>query len=324
MRGNVMRKILPSFCLVLMPLIAAAQAQTPTTQPMASSLPAAGTRAPVVMMVDCISGQPLSWSHFAGTPVIVQFGSLSDPIFRKRQAMMEKLADFYGGRARFLLIYQREAHPAEDKLEANINDTMILQQPRTLEERLENARKAIVTLNLKNQMIYADNWANDTAKRYGGFPNSAFLIDQKGMIAASYPWTDPNKIRKALDEVLAGKPVSAGNHGPVRAADMPIANMDDMGGDQRGLGAAIRILDRTDLTDTQRNRILPALAKFALATRNLREKKQEMDQATLLREARNTAQFLQKTFKETLPPDMYEEIMAAINSGPIARLFDAR
>lgn len=315
--------------MALLATAAVAQPATrPATQPAQQTIPQAGSPAPAIAIVDCGTSLPLQWRDFSGTPVVLQFGSLSDPIFRRRQAMMEKLADFYAGRVRFLIIYTREAHPQDESLDANTTENIALPQPADLEGRLENARKAIVTLNLKYQRVLADSWNNETARKYGGYPNSAFLIDKKLAIAASYPWTDPNKIRRAIDELLAGKPISVTNLGPVRAPDMPIANMEDMGEDQRGLGAAIRILDRTDLTDHQRNKILPALARFAASARNLRERKdgkenQEkgISEADLLKQAREHASQLRDVLKETLPPATYAEVDSALSTGPIGRLF---
>lgn len=304
-------------------LAGAALAQTPTPPPATQRAPwpQAGTPAPAISVVDCSTGLPTQWRDFSGAPVVLQFGSLSDPIFRKRQPMMEKLADFYAGRVKFVIVYQREAHPADEALDANTADNIAIPAPQSLEDRLESARKAIVTLNLKNQRVVVDDWTNATSRRYGGYPNSAFLIDAKGTVAASYPWTDPNKLRRAMDEILAGKPISATNQGPVRISDMPIANIDDMGAEQRGLGAVVRILDRTDLTEVQRNKILPALAKFAASARNLREKRNESDEATLIRRAKESAAQLKDVLKETLPAETYSEVLAALNTGPIGRLF---
>lgn len=310
--------------LLALTLAAAALAQVPATQPAPQAIPQPGTPAPALVAIDCGTSLPMQWRDFAGAPVVLQFGSLSDPVFRRRQAMMEKLADFYAGRVKFLIIYQREAHPAEESLDANESDNIQVAPPKNMEERLENARKTIVALNLKHQKVLADNWTNDTARRFGSYPNSCFLIDQKSTIAASYPWTDPNRLRRAIDETLAGKPISATNQGPVRAPDMPIANMEDMGGELRGLGAAVRLLDRTDLTEAQRNKILPPLARFAASFRNLRERQKEADEAALLREAREHAAQLQDALKETLPPEVYSDVMTALNSGPVARLFNTK
>ena len=54
-----------------------------------------------------------------GKPVVLEFGSITDPWFRARMPAVEKLAAKYGEKVAFVIVYQHESHPA-DTAEANL------------------------------------------------------------------------------------------------------------------------------------------------------------------------------------------------------------
>ncbi len=142
---------------------------------------------------------------FRGKPVILQFGSITDPIFRMHCPAIEKLTATFGDKAKFLLVYQREAHPAGDDLDINVRDGYSIAAPNSLEERTKLATQAATRLNITQQTILVDAWNDASARRYGGLANMTFLIDAKGKLAAAYPWMDATKLEGALNDVLSGQ-----------------------------------------------------------------------------------------------------------------------
>ncbi len=229
---------------------------------------AIGDFAPAISATD-LQGVAVNLQKFRGKPVILQFGSITDPIFRMHCPAIEKLTATFGDKAKFLLVYQREAHPAGDDLDINVRDGYSIAAPQQFgESAIKLATQAATRLNITQQTILVDAWNDASARRYGGLANMTFLIDAKGKLAAAYPWMDATKLEGALNDVLSGQGVSEAHRGPVRSggAAITVLESDD------GFGPAhfATVIDNLHLSDQQKTAIYPILADFVIQIRALR------------------------------------------------------
>ena len=90
----------------------------------------------------------------------------------------------------FLFVYVREAHPGErTPAHASLDD---------------KCRSAVLFRHQEhlNLPILVDDLDGRIHRSYGGMPNSTFLIERSGRVAYRSSWTNPKKIRAALEELL--------------------------------------------------------------------------------------------------------------------------
>jgi hypothetical protein len=229
-----------------------------------------GQRAPEISATD-IAGNAVTLDSYKGKPVIFQFASITEPVFRKHAAEVEKLAAAYEGKAAFVIVYQKESHAADSPaaLELNTTDGYPFAAPVSQEERVKLAKTAMERLGIKKQAMVVDAFNDVTAARYAARPNSTYLLDSRGGLAAAYPWMDAKKLKGALDAVLADKTVPPEFQGPVRMEKIPAAAFEDPQGNGR-LSVAIA-LDNLSLTDAQKQAIYPAIAELLADIREFRE-----------------------------------------------------
>ncbi|HEY4328173.1 MAG TPA: deiodinase-like protein [Phycisphaerae bacterium] len=211
-----------------------------------------------------------------GKILVLQFGSLTDPIFRSRVSTVEKFADKYAGKAVFILVYQKEAHPADgaDPLEVNQNDGFNIAEPTSLAERQKLAKQAIDRLHIVTETVVVDAWNNTSSQRYGSYANMTFIIDAKGNLQAGYPFMDPAKAQAAIDTLVDGKPLPAELKGSTQrggpaAFDFATAAQDMTGG--RGPASVAQALDHLALTDAQRQALLVSVADYMADAQEFRQ-----------------------------------------------------
>jgi hypothetical protein len=223
-----------------------------------------------------LKGDAVTLESLTGKPVVLQFGSITDPIFRGRVEDSEKLAAKFGDKATFLIVYQHEAHAADgpDALEVNASAAFAITKPVNQSERLKLAAEAAKRLKIKNQQLLVDAWSDASSLRYGNYPNMTFVIDSTGKLQAGYPWMDPTKVTGALNALLAGKPVPPQFRGRT-AAGTPgasdIASQAQGMGGYRGANLAL-VLDHMTLTPQQKAAIYPPLGEYLVEVRDFREK----------------------------------------------------
>jgi hypothetical protein len=306
---------------------------------------ALGEKAPDLDVTD-LKGDAVKLDDFAGKPLVLQFGSLTEPVFRLRVADTEKLAAKYGNKVAFVVVYRKESHPAdgEHAIEANVKDGFAIAKPVNQAERVKLAESAVERLGIKKQKMLVDSWSDTTSLRYGGYPNMTFVIDGKGDLQAGFSWMDPAGVKGALEAVLAGKPVPAEFRGKVQSAGSPGVDpssaMQDMGG-YRGAALAL-VIDKMTLTDKQKQALYPALGNYLAAAKELREKfgagknagqaeKKEADGGEKaidpeeLRKAvqgvREKAQKLKTVIKENLSDEDAKALLQTLSQGPAKRMF---
>jgi hypothetical protein len=233
-----------------------------------------GVMAPEILATS-MDGRLVTLESLRGKPVVMEFGSITEPLFRLRVATVEKLAAGYGDKVTFLLVYGKESHAADtaDAIEENGQEGFDIANPVSQAERLKVAQQAIDRLKIVNEKVAVDAWNNTSVLRYGNTPNMTFVIDAAGKLQAGYPWMDPKKVQGAVDSLLAGQTVPAGLRGPVQGGSA--ANTDyasaamEMTGNGPGAKLAL-VLDNLNMTDAQKAGIYPALSEFLSDRRTLR------------------------------------------------------
>ena len=96
---------------------------------------------------------------------------------------MRRLYDEFYGRAKFLLVYVREAHAADEWVMPD-NDArgLIVQQPVTDEERASAARCCVGDF-LLTMPTAVDRVDDAVCRTYGGWPDRMYVISPEGRIA---------------------------------------------------------------------------------------------------------------------------------------------
>jgi hypothetical protein len=179
------------------PAADAAAADAAPTDPK-PTLPQPGSDAPDFSAV-MLGGNTVRLSTWKGHVVVIEFGSLSSPVFRDQVPRMEKLRNDVGMRAAFLLIYTREAFPVgPENLQRNADDGISVPQATDLVQRKATAQRAKEILNI-TLPIAVDSMSDEIANAYGGMPNGAVVIGKDGKIVAREQWTNPDSLHRAID-----------------------------------------------------------------------------------------------------------------------------
>jgi len=95
----------------------------------------------------------------------------------------------------FIILYQREAHAGEYMFKE-------VEQPETIEGRIELARKSCDELGIATTVVI-DDMNNSVRQAYGELPNSAYFIAQGGMIAHKEAWARPDGWPELLRKVVS-------------------------------------------------------------------------------------------------------------------------
>ncbi len=332
-------------CLGFTTSLAISQSTAPlkptATQPATRKVTLAiGQKAPPLDAIT-LDNKPATLADFARKPLVLQFGSITEPVFRLRAPAVEKLAADYADKAAFFILYQRESHPADgEALEINQTEGYNIAQPVRLDERIKLAKMAVERLKLQKQTILIDAWSDLSSQRYGGHPNMTFLIDADGNLAAGYPWMDTKKISGALDALLANKPIPEEFQGPKRPSTIPAlttaeGTMEMSSGPTAAGPGLATVLDRLTLSEKQRAAIYPPLTQLLADLRDLRElrnadgktdgKAAGVDAAELqkkLEALRTQADKVRVAFKENLDDKDAQAVLEALDRAPGARLLN--
>ena len=176
--------------------------------------PAAGEEAPNVTLRDTLGRELDLKSLWEEKPMVLVTGSWSCPVYRNRAAGFERLFERYGGRAKFVVLYTVEAHPAgsaspysheEWVTDENRKEGLLLKQPATFEERAQMASRCRTALGLGMPFL-VDGMDNAAWERYGNAPNACYLINSKGEVVLRQDWLDPPALEKELLAALLEEP----------------------------------------------------------------------------------------------------------------------
>ena len=129
-------------------------------------------------------GQPVTLSKEVGDkPIVLIFGNFTCGPFRSQAGNIEKLYQRYQDRAKFYLVYVREAHPSDGWwMISNQRAGIALPQPRSNAERKTVAATCQKHLDLAVPFL-VDDLDDQVGSTYSGMPNRLYLIDQQGRIA---------------------------------------------------------------------------------------------------------------------------------------------
>jgi hypothetical protein len=175
---------------------------SPKPADLQTSGPDVGSPVPEVRMIE-LNGHAFIPSKYKGHVLVLEFGSMSCPVFRQHAQEMEALKTAEGPRAFFMIVYTREAFPAGDKdVQRNKDEGISVLQATTLDERKAEAQEAQRELRITIPMA-VDSMDDAVCNAYGTFPNGAIVIGKDGTIAARQQWTNPDTLRVAIDQAYA-------------------------------------------------------------------------------------------------------------------------
>ena len=296
-----------------------------------------GSTAPTLHVTD-LSGHKVSLSQFSGKPLVLEFGSLTEPAFRLSAANVNWLARKWKGKVQFLIVYQKESHPAGTNRALGLNKTdgFSIPQAKNHAQRIADARRAQRALRLPFPIITVDNAKNQSALAYGSLPNMTFLINAQGQLIAAWPWMAPWQLNGAIPAVLADKAIPSGDmssgFSPNTLPPMEFDYHTLPPGAPQTLADA---LDRAAVTRHQLAKILPAVTDFSTALLKTREQIAQLRSSrkqfngTFRRSVRKalyglrkSADELKHSLRQSLNKQQYQEILAAIDRGQLRRVFD--
>jgi len=170
----------------------------------AASGPKIGDKAPSFELND-LDNKKLSLNSLLGKPVVIEFGSYTCPVFRRKVQGLASLQTEYGDAVHWIMIYTLEAHPTDGwDISINTQSGIELPQHTSFEKRLECAKLCKEKLDLKLHVL-VDGYENKVTDAYGGRPNRGFVIDAEGKVVSRQAWIEVDATRKALDSILKRK-----------------------------------------------------------------------------------------------------------------------
>lgn len=138
---------------------------------------------------------PLS-SLWEDSPAVIEFGSITCPVFRGKIESMDELPRRYGDEVTFAVVYSREAHPGVN-----------YPPPEKQAEKLERAR-CVRDENSIEREVFVDDIEGSVHQDFDALSNSVHLIGRDGIVAHRADWADPDLLADRIDELLA-----EGGHG---------------------------------------------------------------------------------------------------------------
>lgn len=146
---------------------------------------AAGQAAPDFTLADPAGKTEFKLSEFREKrPVVLVFGSLTCPPFRRRVLDVDKLYAEYKDRVEFRFVYVREAHPDSVLfvIEDGQESLQKVEQTEQLEQRGKHATLCTETLKLQIPVL-VDKADNQVNKSYAAWPIRLVIVDAEGKLA---------------------------------------------------------------------------------------------------------------------------------------------
>ena len=130
-----------------------------------------------------LDGKPVTLSKEIGEkPIVLIFGNFTCGPFRSQAGNIEKLYERYQDRAKFFLVYVREAHPSDGWwMMSNQRAGIDLSQPKIDSDRRTIAKTCQKHLDIDIPFL-VDGIDDAVGSIYSGMPNRLYLIDQTGRI----------------------------------------------------------------------------------------------------------------------------------------------
>jgi type I thyroxine 5'-deiodinase len=119
------------------------------------------------------------------------------------------MAKKYAGKAQFLIVYIKEAHPSDDWASKVRSDLAYIKDPTNLFERSQVAATCMSDLEI-NIPCVIDDMENTSARAYRGWPDRLFIVGTDGKLAyvgGPGPFGFlPGEMEKALKKELGPRP----------------------------------------------------------------------------------------------------------------------
>jgi Flp pilus assembly protein TadD len=149
-------------------------------------------------------GTSFRLSSLRGRPLVLVLGSYTCPQLRHGAPAVNRLHERYGDRARFLLAYLREAHPAGEAWESTINrrEGVSLPDARTVAERAEHAELCRRELKIPYEAVL-DGLDGKAEAAFSAFPSRVFVIDAAGTVTFSSALDVESFREPALEAAIA-------------------------------------------------------------------------------------------------------------------------
>lgn len=163
--------------------------------------PKVGDMAPAFELKD-IAGKTVTLESLRGKPVVLEFGSYTCPVFRRKVEAVEELRSEFGDAVQWVMIYTKEAHPTDGWV-VPMNTRLGIEFPQHISftERLECAKVCAEKMALKMHVV-VDGIENKVTEAYSGHPNRGYVIDAEGKVVSRQVWIDVEETRKVLEEVM--------------------------------------------------------------------------------------------------------------------------
>lgn len=163
--------------------------------------PAVGERAPAFELKD-LDGRPVTLASMLGKPTVIEFGSYTCPIFRRKVDAIESLRREFDERVNWVLIYTREAHPTDGwVVQSNEGAGIRIPQHRSLEDRLQCAKLAAEKLPVTLTVV-VDGMDDRVTSTFAGYPNRGYVLDAEGVVVSKQVWIEAAPTREALRKLL--------------------------------------------------------------------------------------------------------------------------
>ena len=152
-----------------------------------------------------LSGTEATNKSFTGKPLVLAFGSLTSPSFRDRLPKLEAVKKKYNGRANVIVVYSREAHPADGwQVDRNRDDKVEINSPTTMKDRLALAAK-LKDLSKTSVDIVVDDMNDATLAAFGNTSEGAVVISPMGTVVGTQTYCDPSGLPHLIDDALKAK-----------------------------------------------------------------------------------------------------------------------
>jgi tetratricopeptide (TPR) repeat protein len=165
-------------------LLASLDTPAPVTSPLDVS-PLVGHPAPDVELHEPDGGR-LRLSSLRGRPLVLVLGSYTCPQLRHGAPEVNRLYERYHDRARFLLVYIREAHPEGESWQSTVNrrEGISLPEARSAAERAQHAALCRRELRIPYDAVL-DGLDGRAEAAFAAFPSRVFVIDVGGTVTFS-------------------------------------------------------------------------------------------------------------------------------------------
>lgn len=101
--------------------------------------------------------------------------------------MVQNLTTKYPGLIDLLHVYVREAHPKDGWSWGGDAISCSIRQPRSLEERIQVARRFATDYSLNSATIVVDTLANSLEQLYKGWPERLYVLDRGKIVFVGKP-----------------------------------------------------------------------------------------------------------------------------------------